>query len=233
MRRISTMFRLSPGKAVSALAVLVLACVVAIGSGAALTSSTASPGNFVTSGALSMSNPDNGTAKFQISNVEPGFPAVSGRMLFRNTGTVPGTFSVNPAKDLADSLVVPRRNAADFLVASGSVFGQNGLDDDSALKRLSKGLHWRVSKLVPEPGTASCPTMIDANPDCYKLDPSGPLADGTLYDAYSAGVLSVGTVNPDAYSGLYFLIDWPTSDADSAARAGVQSDWDIQVTATT
>jgi spore coat-associated protein N len=97
MQRIAAVSRANPRKLMGALMMLLLAAGLAVGSGASFTASTASPGNMVTAGALTIDNnkKDSGTqsAIFNISDMRPG-QSSSGTVTVTNTGSVPGVFNL-------------------------------------------------------------------------------------------------------------------------------------------
>jgi hypothetical protein len=97
MQRIAAVSRANPRKLIGALLMLLLAAGLAVGSGASFTATSASPGNMVTAGALTIDNTkkNNGTqaAIFNISNLRPG-QSDSGTVTVTNTGNVPGVFNL-------------------------------------------------------------------------------------------------------------------------------------------
>jgi spore coat-associated protein N len=98
MQRLGAVWHASPRKLMGALLMLLLAAGMAVGSGASFTSSTASPGNVIATGALAVNNDrkSNGIegAILTVANVKPG-DAVTGTVTVSNTGTVPGVFDVS------------------------------------------------------------------------------------------------------------------------------------------
>ena len=76
---------------------LLIAAGLAVGSGASFTATSASPGNMVTAGALTIDNnkKNNGTqtAIFNISAMRPNTSS-SGTVTVTNTGNVPGVFNL-------------------------------------------------------------------------------------------------------------------------------------------
>ncbi|MEA2281237.1 MAG: hypothetical protein QOK21_1844 [Solirubrobacteraceae bacterium] len=130
MQRFAAVWHASPRTLMGALLMLVVAGGLAVGSGASFTSQSASPGNMITAGALTVSNDkkSNGTegAIFHADNMKPG-DTVTGTVTVSNTGNVPGLFSLGmatptptgPGSDLSNRL----RLAVDELNPSDAVTG--------------------------------------------------------------------------------------------------------------
>jgi spore coat-associated protein N len=100
MQRFAAVWAASPRKLMGALLMLLVAGGLAVGSGASFTSQTASPGNMITAGALTVNNDkkDNGTegAIFHADNMKPG-DTVTGTVTVSNTGNVDGDFNLSMA----------------------------------------------------------------------------------------------------------------------------------------
>jgi spore coat-associated protein N len=115
MQRFAAVWVASPRKLMGALLMLVVAAGLAVGSGASFTSQSASPGNMITAGALTVNNDkkDNGTeaAILHADNMKPG-DTVTGTVTVSNTGNVDGDFGLSMAapslsgtgSDLSDRL---------------------------------------------------------------------------------------------------------------------------------
>jgi spore coat-associated protein N len=115
MQRFAAVWHASPRKLMGALLMLVVAGGFAVGSGASFTSQSASPGNMITAGALTVNNDkkNDGTqgAIFHADNMKPG-DTVTGTVTVSNTGDVPGVFDLGmaaptpsgPGSDLSDRL---------------------------------------------------------------------------------------------------------------------------------
>jgi spore coat-associated protein N len=96
MQRFAAVWHASPRKLAGALAVLLLSAGMAVGSGASFTAQSASPGNLVTAGALTIDNDKGGGAEgaiFSAANMKPG-DTVTGTVTVSNTGNVAGDFSL-------------------------------------------------------------------------------------------------------------------------------------------
>lgn len=85
----------NPRKSLAALAALLVAGAVAVGSGANFTSQSANPGNVFTAGTLTHSNSKSGAAILTASGMTPGGPSASGTVTIANTGSAAGTFSLS------------------------------------------------------------------------------------------------------------------------------------------
>jgi hypothetical protein len=90
-----------PKRSLTALATLLAAVGIMVGSGANFTSSTANPANTFSAGILSSSNSKSGSAILTATNMVPG-GSQSGTVVISNTGNVPGTFSLAES-NLVDS----------------------------------------------------------------------------------------------------------------------------------
>jgi spore coat-associated protein N len=94
MERISFLIS-NPRRALGALAAVVAATGVVIGSGANFTAASANPSNTLSTGSLSILNDKEGAAILTASNMRPGDPATVGTVDIKNTGTLSGTFSLS------------------------------------------------------------------------------------------------------------------------------------------
>jgi spore coat-associated protein N len=92
MARFSVLVR-HPRRTLGALAMLLLAVGVAVGSGANFTASAANPSNTFSAGSLSIGNTPS-SAVLTASNMKPGDAATVGTVNIKNTGSVAGTFSL-------------------------------------------------------------------------------------------------------------------------------------------
>jgi hypothetical protein len=115
MQRFAAVWHASPRTLMGAMLMLVVAAGLAVGSGASFTSQSASPGNMITAGALTVNNDKkaNGVegAILTAGNMKPG-DTVTGTVTVSNTGDVPGAFRLDmdapaaggPGSDLSDRL---------------------------------------------------------------------------------------------------------------------------------
>jgi spore coat-associated protein N len=81
-----------PRRTVAALAVVLAAVGITVGSGANFTASAANPTNTFTAGTLSIGS-SSSSALFTAGNMKPG-DTVSGTVDIQNTGSLPGTFTL-------------------------------------------------------------------------------------------------------------------------------------------
>jgi hypothetical protein len=97
MQRFAAVWHASPRKLAGALALLLLTAGMAVGSGASFTAQSASPGNLVTAGALTVDNNKKNaggqTAVFSATNMKPG-DSTTGTVQVTNTGNIAGDFSL-------------------------------------------------------------------------------------------------------------------------------------------
>ena len=82
-----------PKRSLTALATLLVAAGVAVGSGASFTASSANPANTFSAGSLSIGN-TSASAILSASDMKPG-ESKSGTVDIKNTGTADGTFSLS------------------------------------------------------------------------------------------------------------------------------------------
>jgi hypothetical protein len=82
-----------PGRTIGALAVVLAAVGITVGSGANFTAHAANPANTFTSGTLAIGSSAS-SALFSSPNMKPG-DTVSGTVDIANTGSVPGTFTLS------------------------------------------------------------------------------------------------------------------------------------------
>src|SRR5215218_3833474 len=93
MQRFAAVWHASPQKMVGVLFALLLAAMMAVGSGANFNSTSANPGNVVTAGTLSHTNSKPGAALLTVSKLKPG-ESKTGTVQLTNTGNVDGVFSL-------------------------------------------------------------------------------------------------------------------------------------------
>lgn len=83
-----------PRRALGALAALLAAVGVAVGSGASFTATSANPSNTFAAGTLSILNSKEGVAVLTASGMRPGDPASLGTVDVQNTGSLSGAFTL-------------------------------------------------------------------------------------------------------------------------------------------
>jgi hypothetical protein len=93
MQRFAAVWHASPQRMVGILFALLLAAMMAVGSGANFNSTSANPGNVVTAGNLMHTNGSSGNPFLTVSKLRPG-QSDSGTVSITNTGDVDGVFSV-------------------------------------------------------------------------------------------------------------------------------------------
>lgn len=94
MQRAAVLWRASPARLVAALFVVMLAAVMAVGSGASFTAQSANPGNIFTAGALTHSNNKDTQAIFTSTALMKPGDSRTGTVEIQNTGNIPGVFTV-------------------------------------------------------------------------------------------------------------------------------------------
>jgi spore coat-associated protein N len=93
MSRLTSLWKASPRKVLVAVAGLMAAAALAVGSGANFNSTSANPSNVFTAGTISHSNSKAGAAILTASNITPGSSTV-GTVDIKNTGSETGTFAM-------------------------------------------------------------------------------------------------------------------------------------------
>jgi spore coat-associated protein N len=91
MQRFAAVWHASPQKMVGVLFALLLAAMMAVGSGANFNSTSANPGNVVTAGNLDHTNTG---ALLNVSKIKPGETTSAGSVTIENTGDIDGVFTV-------------------------------------------------------------------------------------------------------------------------------------------
>jgi hypothetical protein len=207
MSRIAFLAR-HPRRSLAALATLVAAAAVVVGSGAVFSTQTANPSNTFASGILSQTNSNGGSAILTASNLVPGTShAVNGTVDIKNSGTVGGVFTLAEAIN-AD------KNSSD---------GINGDGADRSSNKLSHALHLTIEDCGAWSGSPSTAPDCSSTTQIYDglLDGVGSshalstYASGeqrrykfTVYlpdggTPASAGATSVGGVGDNALSGAF------------------------------
>ena len=93
MQRFAAVWHASPQKMVGVLFALLLAAMMAVGSGANFNTTSANPGNIVTAGNLAHTNSKDGNPILVVDKLKPG-ESRSGTVQITNTGDIDGIFSV-------------------------------------------------------------------------------------------------------------------------------------------
>ncbi len=94
MNRLTSLWKASPRKVLAAIAVLMIAAAVAVGSGANFNSTSANPSNVFTAGTIAHSNSKAGAAILTAANIVPGNSA-TGTVDIKNTGSATGVFTLS------------------------------------------------------------------------------------------------------------------------------------------
>ena len=84
-----------PKRTLGALAIGLCAAGVAVGSGADFSAEAANPSNTFSAGSLTIDDSRADVAIFSPSNMKPGAPAQTGTVDIRNSGTLPGDFTLS------------------------------------------------------------------------------------------------------------------------------------------
>ena len=113
MQRFAAVWHASPQKMVGILFALLLAAMMAVGSGANFNSTSANPGNVVTAGNLMHINHKDDSAVLTVDKIKPG-ETRTGTVDIENTGDINGVFSIarTITEDTTGELTVPNPFAA-------------------------------------------------------------------------------------------------------------------------
>jgi hypothetical protein len=114
MSRISILVK-RPKRTLGALAAVLAAVGIAVGSGANFTATTSNPSNTFSAGSLSMSNSKDNAAILTASNLKPG-DTTTGTVDIQNTGNLTGTFSLSRSALTDSDSVNPMSQKLDLTV---------------------------------------------------------------------------------------------------------------------
>jgi spore coat-associated protein N len=135
MQRFAAVWHASPQKMVGVLFALLLAAMMAVGSGANFNSTSANTGNVVTAGNLKHTNTG---ALLNVSKIKPGETKSQGSVTIQNTGDIDGVFtlaktvqadSTAPANPFAGKLRVKIVDTSDGYVVYDGVLGSMPASD--------------------------------------------------------------------------------------------------------
>jgi hypothetical protein len=197
MSRIAFLAR-HPRRSLTALATLVAAGAVVVGSGAVFSTQTANPSNTFASGILAQSNSNNG-AVLTASNLIPGASdhnSKSGVVDITNSGTVAGVFSL-------DGAITADEDSANGTSGNGTARSSNKLSHALRLVVQDCGL-WTSSNTV----APACPADTNTT--------TGMKYDGLL-DGVSAEAL--GTYAAGDKHRYKFLVWLPNGTTDTSPGA--------------
>jgi len=189
MSRLAVLFR-HPRRSLAALATLLVAGAVVVGSGAVFATQTANPSNAFASGILSQSNSGSGSAVLTASQLIPG-SSKTGTVDIANTGTVSGVFSLAET-DLVD------QGSSDGSTGDGTGRTSNKLSGKLNLVIQDCGL-WTSNNTV-EP---TCPADSDTT--------TGQKYDGTLGGVGSS--VALGSYAAGDKHRYKFLVTFPNGGA--------------------
>ena len=104
-----------PRRALGALATVLVAVGVAVGSGADFTAQSSNPTNTFTAGSLTIGNSD-ADAIFTVTNLKPGDSTTPGIVDIQNTGSIPGTFTLSQSTPVNAVSTDPLSDKLDLVV---------------------------------------------------------------------------------------------------------------------
>ncbi|HEX8119846.1 MAG TPA: hypothetical protein VF549_01140 [Solirubrobacteraceae bacterium] len=122
MARIAFLIK-QPKRALGALAVLVAATGVVVGSGANFSASAANPNNSFATGALSIEDSKSSTtAVLTATGLKPGGTAAVGTVDIRNSGTIAGTFTVTRSAPVNSDTANPLSSKLNLVIKDCGVW---------------------------------------------------------------------------------------------------------------
>jgi len=174
----------SPGRTISALAVVLAAAGVTVGSGANFTAKSANPSNTFTSGTLIMENSKDAAAILAAGNLKPGESA-SGTVDIKNTGSLSGAFSLSTSAATNSDATYPILAQLDLkIVDCGLVTATSTPDCSNGTTPVYDG---KVSAV----GTRTLATYAKDEKHRYKFEVTLP---STTNDNYQG---KTGSIRPD------------------------------------
>lgn len=114
-------FARNPRRTLGALAAVLAAVGVVVGSGASFTASSANPSNTFTAGTLSIANSAN-SAILTASGMRPGDPASAGTVDIQNTGDGNGTFTLSRGTPTDSNATFPMSGKLNLTVVDCGTF---------------------------------------------------------------------------------------------------------------
>ena len=166
MQRFAAVWHASPQKMVGVLFALLLAAMMAVGSGANFNSTSANPGNVVTAGNLKHTNTG---ALLTVDKIKPGETQPAGTVTITNTGDIDGVFTVDkvvqndstgPANPFVDRLELTIKSGADT-VYSGPLNAMTASDAGTITPGASKTYTFSVKFLDGNDVSPAVPNGAD------------------------------------------------------------------------
>jgi spore coat-associated protein N len=191
MSRMTTLWKASPRTVLVALAAVLAASALAIGSGANFNSTSANPSNVFSAGTIAHSNSKNNAAILTASNMVPGNSS-TGTLDIKNTGSVAGIFTLSHTSPV----------------------------DAPSSPGLSKKLLLTISDLADPTCTTACPAAvqvyggtIDAMPSSVAL---GTYAPGVTHRyQFTVNFPDAGTLGADnAYQASSTTVEYDWSSTN-------------------
>jgi hypothetical protein len=180
MSRISALIA-HPSRTVSALAVVLAAAGVTVGSGANFTAKSANPANTFTTGTLTMENSKDAAAILTAGGMKPGDSA-SGTVDIKNTGTLSGAFSLTTSAPTNNDATYPILSQLDLkIVDCGVVTASTTPDCATGTTAVYDG---KVSAV----GTKSLATYAKDEKHRYKFDVTLPSSTNDNYQGKTGSI---------------------------------------------
>jgi spore coat-associated protein N len=178
-----------PRRTVGALAVVLAAVGITVGSGANFTAKAANPANTFTAGTLSIDNSrgngSNASAIFNASNLKPGDTA-TGTVDIQNQGSVPGAFTLSTSA-AQDSTVVSLLGQLDVRIEDCGPYTNNNTSPPTCGSAASKVLTTTGTKLNGV-GSLDLGSLAASEKHRYKFDISLPGTTGNAFQGKTASI---------------------------------------------
>ena len=178
-----------PRRTVGALAVVLAAVGITVGSGANFTAKAANPANTFTAGTLSIDNSrGNGSAASAIltaPNLKPG-DSVNGTVDIQNQGSLPGAFTLSTSA-AQDSTVVSLLGQLDVRIEDCGPYTNNNTSPPTCGSAASTVLTATGTKLNGV-GTIDLGSFAAGEKHRYKFDVTLPSSTGTSFQGKTASI---------------------------------------------
>jgi hypothetical protein len=170
-----------PRRALGALAALLVAVGVAVGSGASFTASSANPNNTFAAGTLSILNSKEGLAVLTASGMRPGDPASLGTVDVENTGSLSGAFTLARSNIVDSDGVNPMSAKLNLVVKDCGDFSAGAPTCDA-------GDPQRYSGTIAAMGTVALGTFAASEKHRYEFAVTFDVSAGNAYQGDTSSV---------------------------------------------
>jgi hypothetical protein len=172
------------GRLVGAIGLLVVAAIVAVGSGANFTAHSANPGNMVTEGAFTINNDREGLALFAPQTNWDPTEEVSGQVKIGNSGTETGNFTVKGVTEAGNDDEFNKNVLVQIVDRAGSFTSStltpNGISYTGSLYNFIHGC-----TLAVDGPSGTAPKTMPNNPGQSACDYSSSTYNGSAWDLHN------------------------------------------------